>query len=612
MGRRLRTLSRRKAQNGYHNGHGNGHTAERRTKLNNTQRCLVFSYLLIILIRVFSIKNSHQENGEMLSAMREQAYKESLSYRPPVLHRDGGGGGSSNNNDKNNDKNNNDNHGDENDLVVVADAAAIANTKKQSQHWRKKWWRGKTWWRGKGPDGSHPHLGARLYTNEAVEVPVVDDPKNQHSGNGISGGGVGGGEVQKLYRRKENLHMIVDPSTDRLHSSYEGHGQHRLYLKPQGNTIPMAKLCPKHVIGREGETGYHVLQRLGRGLDQLAETRRKSPPRRRSKILCMVYSTYETEGPNPIVAAIAETWAPRCDGFWAATNYTNHTIGAIDLPFPQPATSGGGGGGGGADDETDSYLWQKVRAMWGYAHDHYLEEYDFFHITRDSTYLIVDNLRSFLDGPQVERLENGHLDEISMHPNHRAGAKKWIQNTTTPGETHPPSTPGGEIERPLFFGLPSPHQETVVPARGTGYTLNRAALRLLGSEGGLDAWHRTLADAREGVLVSSYFGSKQVYLSHVLDETSRSWLFGQGADLMGRWKSSSIRMNNPRYIWDNYGLRSKDRMDAVGPNFAAFHLSMEILRLERDREGETFSRYERREILAELVHRYHALLYFLC
>ena len=34
--------------------------------------------------------------------------------------------------------------------------------------------------------------------------------------------------------------------------------------------------------------------------------------------------------------AQAETWASKCDGFWAASNYTDHTIGSIDLVYEGP------------------------------------------------------------------------------------------------------------------------------------------------------------------------------------------------------------------------------------------------------------------------------------
>ena len=69
------------------------------------------------------------------------------------------------------------------------------------------------------------------------------------------------------------------------------------------------------------------------------------------RIFCMVY-TFEAR--HELVAAIASTWGRECDGFMAASNATNASIGAVRLPHPGP--------------EAYALMWQKVSFMWKFAH----------------------------------------------------------------------------------------------------------------------------------------------------------------------------------------------------------------------------------------------------
>lgn len=106
---------------------------------------------------------------------------------------------------------------------------------------------------------------------------------------------------------------------------------------------------------------------------------------------------------------IAQTWAKGCDGFFAASNYTDPPIGAIDLPHF------------GEEDYTN--MWQKVRTMWSYAYEQYRDEYDYFYICGDDTYVVVENLRLFLQDSRIDELKDGFLDAISGgHPRYKERA----------------------------------------------------------------------------------------------------------------------------------------------------------------------------------------------
>lgn len=76
---------------------------------------------------------------------------------------------------------------------------------------------------------------------------------------------------------------------------------------------------------------------------------------------------------DTLLQTIVETYAPRCDGFMAASNLTNRTLGAVNLPHA-----------GGHESYTQNVEY-KVRSIWSYVHDHYLHDYDYFHLNGDDT-----------------------------------------------------------------------------------------------------------------------------------------------------------------------------------------------------------------------------------
>jgi glycoprotein-N-acetylgalactosamine 3-beta-galactosyltransferase len=98
------------------------------------------------------------------------------------------------------------------------------------------------------------------------------------------------------------------------------------------------------------------------------------------KILCLVY-TMETEHATR-VRAIRETWAPGCDGFLAFSTNSDPRIPAISLPHDGP--------------EEYNNMWQKVRSIWSFVAQHYLEDFDFFYIGGDDLFVMPQNLRNYL------------------------------------------------------------------------------------------------------------------------------------------------------------------------------------------------------------------------
>jgi glycoprotein-N-acetylgalactosamine 3-beta-galactosyltransferase len=104
-------------------------------------------------------------------------------------------------------------------------------------------------------------------------------------------------------------------------------------------------------------------------------------------------------------------------------------------------------------------MWQKVRSIWSYVYDHYYEKYNWFHIGGDDMYVIVDNLRLYLGSEEILTAANG-------------------------GEYLPDGTEVAQV--PLYLGRRYAlrgDMENIFNSGGPGYTLNRAALKLLVVQG---------------------------------------------------------------------------------------------------------------------------------
>ena len=114
-----------------------------------------------------------------------------------------------------------------------------------------------------------------------------------------------------------------------------------------------------------------------------------------SRILCVIY----TIGPNHdrLAKSVRETWGKRCDGFLAMSNVTDISISAFAIGHSSPHFQ-------------DSYdrMWLKVQSIWRAIATTFLDLYDFFLLGGDDMYVIVENLRLYLDSKHVQNLsQNG-------------------------------------------------------------------------------------------------------------------------------------------------------------------------------------------------------------
>ena len=355
--------------------------------------------------------------------------------------------------------------------------------------------------------------------------------------------------------------MIIDPSIDRIRP-----------FNWERDIVNRSVLCPDAgTVGIEGAGGYKVLQKVHKGgrsslaqFEDLNDYNNKTKGRK-SKILCMIYTH---DAGHDRVVAIAQTWGSRCDGFIAASNATDHSIGAIDLLQQGP--------------EEYNNMWQKVRSMWTYVYDHYLDEFDYVHFGGDDVYVHVDNLRAYVDGPEVARLKWGYMDKISAK---FPQAYQWANNTKN-------------LSRPLIFGAPTISPFGVVPVGGPGYTANRAAIELFGRHGA-ESFSNDTVQAWEDFLIGMFFRLQGVYVSDTQDKAGGNRYIG-GPQTM--YDFNGIRSPvRPRLLKKRFGLATLAHLESVSEQAVAFHLKDERERAKK--QGYS---------VVDLMYRLHAVLYDWC
>eukprot|EP00977_Amphora_coffeiformis_P011277 scaffold2716_cov179-Amphora_coffeaeformis.AAC.11 len=293
-------------------------------------------------------------------------------------------------------------------------------------------------------------------------------------------------------------------------------------------------------MGRESDGGNRVLAKIRHGLGQRKQQRRQNRYNKNQegssiKLLCLIY-TYDAA--HPRVRAIAQTWGRQCDGFLAASNVTDASIGAINLPHTGP--------------ETYENMWQKIRSMWNYTYQHYRAQFDYFYILGDDMYVAVENVRAYLRGNSIQRLLEGQLDAFSTR-NKRARDAAQLR------------------PRPLLLGFSVPFNlEFTFPLGGCGYFLNRAALDLF-VEHGLQEWYPDLVDSREDVLMGAFFWEHGVTTSDFRDDDGaflcQAMTAGQMFDFDGRRSQA-----RPELLQKQYGVNMRKGMCGVSRTTTAFHL----------------------------------------
>ena len=396
------------------------------------------------------------------------------------------------------------------------------------------------WWlyRGARDDGnlSHPHMGAR-HPNGSFGMVLYPSPLR----------------LREPLATSWSIGLAFNSSTS------------------ASNILLRDILCPMRndTYGIEGQEGNLVMHKIRRGLHEARQLLQSATalPGKPVRILCMIYTVQTDRTNHSSLAAIADTWGRQCDGFFGASNFSDHSIGAIDLLHQGPEDYGN--------------IWQKVRSMWTYAYDHYLQDYDYFYIAGDDMYVLVDHMRLLFRSEKVQKLENGHLDRI---------AKYYAdQGHNTTEHLRP---------RPLIFATPMMFDDIPVFAGGGGYALNRAALQMWGEQGA-DYFLPHKRHSIEDVFMGRFFFHHGVFVSDTQDDDG-CYRFDSNAEIIFRFdgKGGFIK---PQLLQSRFGFHNRIGYDSGSKYHITFHVKSTIRRVK----GQGYS-------AADVIRRYHAFFHSWC
>ena len=279
--------------------------------------------------------------------------------------------------------------------------------------------------------------------------------------------------------------------------------------------------------GQEGRHGKYALRKII-----------VMPAQPFPRILCMVYSYSER---HDVVRAIAETYGPRCDGFFVGSNQTDPTIGAVRLDHMGP--------------ESYRNMWQKVRSMWTYVYQHYLDDFEFFHIGGDNMFVIAENLRY-----------------AASH-----------EDPTKPVYMGAAMIDFGQ-KRKRFCG------------GGAGYTLSREALRrMVAEEFNYSRCHPMNQRSDEDKMIGTCLRLKVATCKQNNDEKDEPRYHHYDPEFHARWDRGTGSNWGWRDLLKFHEINAyQERLESVSATSVTFHLTAE-------------SKYR-----DQGLRRYHALLYGLC
>ena len=308
-------------------------------------------------------------------------------------------------------------------------------------------------------------------------------------------------------------------------------------------TIPPTEygsVCAPPGMGPEGEFGYNVLT-SALSIANVAADDSSTPT-----VFCAIYSY---EGGKDRVQAILETWGKRCDGFMVASTFSDQSVGTIDLLHK------------GIPGDYDS-MWQKVRSMLAYMYEHYLDDYDFFHIVGDDVFLIVENLKAYLS---------------TVDPDEVLYAGGWTRPTWKP---HLPDD--------FFYA-----------GGGPGYTLSREALKQFVELALPTCFAKTMVSFEDlvmGLCMRFFLG---VQPSDTVDKAIKQRYHGVDPQLASEFYRLYLRRGNairPRnediligqflsqqYEWQNKFRNRQQGMgvDSVSQESVAFHVVKSPAKMRR-------------------------------
>jgi glycoprotein-N-acetylgalactosamine 3-beta-galactosyltransferase len=241
------------------------------------------------------------------------------------------------------------------------------------------------------------------------------------------------------------------------------------------------------------------------------------PPR----ILCAVYTH---EGHHALLQSQAQTWGWRCDGFLGFSTKSVPAIGAVDLPHQGKENYGN--------------MWQKVRSIWAYIYDNYYNDFDYFHLSGDDNHFVIENMRNYL----------WSVDD---------------QNGT----------------RPLYMGhLYKTHRVTLCGG-GSGYTLNKVALRRFVTEL-LPICNPDVTETAEDRLIGFCLHALNIRCHDTADARGQQRYINIGPNFVATHNGDDPFHGRNYRLWaSKYGWKIKD--DLISSQHVSWHHLRHVVQQKR-------------------------------
>jgi hypothetical protein len=254
-----------------------------------------------------------------------------------------------------------------------------------------------------------------------------------------------------------------------------------------------------------------------------------------SRILCVLYTHAQAKDQTD---AIRETWGRKCDGLLLTSTITDP---ASSLHVRIRHASRGEG--------TYRALWQRMRAILAYIYQHYMKDFDYFHLCGDDTFVIVENLRAYVASPSIANLT------LTGQPFLGGFWSHWRDQVQ------------GEPDNFYYMG------------GGAGYTLNAKSLQLYAEHALTNCSQNRNDNAMEDLFVSWCFRERlnvvgwdtrdeqEAHRYHVLSQQQHA-LFPTA----GKYgTSSNIVRKSLVFMQRVYGFPVVYGKDYISTNSVAFH-----------------------------------------
>jgi glycoprotein-N-acetylgalactosamine 3-beta-galactosyltransferase len=183
--------------------------------------------------------------------------------------------------------------------------------------------------------------------------------------------------------------------------------------------------------------------------------------------------------------------------------------------------------------------------MWSYIYDNYYGEYDWFHIGGDDLFLIVENLKYYLESEEIRTAANGGI---------------YLPDGT---ET---------VQTPLLLGRRFAYMgdlNDIFDSGGSGYTMNKAALKSLVVEAFPNYFPHTHTFS-EDTMVAKLFRKMNVLPYDTKDDegSERYMPFLPGHHYNYRLPKDPLKSKD---WYAKYSINIKEGLEHCSPRSVAFH-----------------------------------------